>query len=298
MFRSARQPEIRPIWHKQLARLADVRMELEWKLKEEHMCKRMNFYQPTFTSGGTKNINKRDNKQGTFVNGLSERIILGALTKKCSNSGYDEEVYNVSTNPFALLSSVLICNESQNISGDLDDKEKEDEDEKGPFLLTKNIERRELSIGKYVEKELFELGKKLKFEHAIHSFILDFDNEEIRQNFNKKELLEMDSTSGPQVPGLPDEIIEFLNKFVDKTSLKIRKIIKEMMFDDNYDHEKHYDKDYIIFALYSLSHDRNEYVLNNAAVEGQSMCRNTSRGSDDSKESHLTITAIRFIFID
>ncbi|CAB4426879.1 unnamed protein product [Rhizophagus irregularis] len=29
-----------------------------------------------------------------------------------------------------------------------------------------------LSTEKYVEKELFELGKKLEFEHAVHSFIV------------------------------------------------------------------------------------------------------------------------------
>ncbi|RHZ84385.1 hypothetical protein Glove_82g40 [Diversispora epigaea] len=67
------------------------------------------------------------------------------------------------------------------------------------------------------------------------------------------ELKEIDSAFGSHVPEFLDEIVKFLNKFDGKTSLnEIRKIIKEMIFDDNYDHEKHHDKDYIIYALYSL----------------------------------------------
>ncbi|CAJ0644359.1 2103_t:CDS:10 [Entrophospora sp. SA101] len=130
-----------------------------------------------------------------------------------------------------------------------------------------------LSTGKYVEEELFELGKKLRFEHAVHSFILDVDDGIIRLHFSKAELDEIDCAPGPQVPKLSEEITGFLNKFAGKTSLKeIRKLIKEMMFDDNYDHEKDRDKDYIIYALYSLVREIQSGSLKDANLEAWFNC--------------------------
>ncbi|CAG8620838.1 4193_t:CDS:10 [Ambispora gerdemannii] len=99
----------------------------------------------------------------------------------------------------------------------------------GPFPLTEMIEQTfngmkkermwRLSTGKYVEEELFELGKKLIFEHAVHSFILDVDDGIIFQHFSEAELDEIDCTPGPQVPELSEEITGFLNKFAGKFAL-------------------------------------------------------------------------------
>ncbi|CAG8471246.1 7932_t:CDS:10 [Acaulospora colombiana] len=86
-----------------------------------------------------------------------------------------------------------------------------------------------LSSGKFVEEELYKLGKRLEFEQFI------------------------DNTSIPEVPELSNEIDEFLNKFLGKTNLnEIRQIIKESSFGKDYDHEKHHDLDYICLALHSL----------------------------------------------
>ncbi|CAG8699506.1 3960_t:CDS:2, partial [Acaulospora morrowiae] len=137
----------------------------------------------------------------------------------------------------------------------------------GPFLLTtehrqeiqdvyKKMKKErmwKLPTGRYVEEELFKLGKKLKFEHAVHSFIVDVDDETIRNHFNEAELDEIDCTLGPQVPELSDDITNCLDKFIDKTNLnEIREIIKDLMFGSNYDHKNHHDIDYVIFALYAL----------------------------------------------
>lgn len=40
-----------------------------------------------------------------------------------------------------------------------------------------------LSSGTIVEDELYRLGKTLKFEHAVHSFILDTEDDIIRSHF-------------------------------------------------------------------------------------------------------------------
>ncbi|PKY42470.1 hypothetical protein RhiirA4_456293 [Rhizophagus irregularis] len=110
-----------------------------------------------------------------------------------------------------------------------------------------------LSTEKYVEKELFELGKKLEFEQSCCSFFhCDVNDVIIKQHFSKTELDEIDDASGLQIPELLDEIAEFLSKFDYKTKLNdIRDIIKETMFDGSYDHEKDHDKDYIVQNLYT-----------------------------------------------
>ncbi|CAB4401376.1 unnamed protein product [Rhizophagus irregularis] len=76
-----------------------------------------------------------------------------------------------------------------------------------------------LSSGKFVEEELYKLGKGLEFEHAVHSFILDVEDELIMEHFTETELREIDNTSIPEVPELSNEIDEFLNKFLGKTNL-------------------------------------------------------------------------------
>ncbi|EXX58806.1 uncharacterized protein OCT59_023351 [Rhizophagus irregularis] len=97
---------------------------------------------------------------------------------------------------------------------------------------------------KYVKKKLFELGKKLEFEHAVHSFIVDVDDVIIKQHFSKTELDEIDDAHSSQIPELLDEIVEFLSKFDYKTKLgDIRDIIRETMFDGNYNYEKDNDND-------------------------------------------------------
>lgn len=54
------------------------------------------------------------------------------------------------------------------------------------------------------------------FLSAVHSFILDIDDEVIRQHFSEVELNEIDSVSGPQVPELSSDVIDCLSKFIDK----------------------------------------------------------------------------------
>ncbi|CAG8673985.1 121_t:CDS:2 [Dentiscutata erythropus] len=111
-----------------------------------------------------------------------------------------------------------------------------------------------LSTRRFVEKELYGLGQELEFEHAIHSFIIDVDDGLISSHFNSTELDEIDCAAGPHEPDLSDQIAEFLYEFVGKTRLnEIREAIKSKMFGNNYVHENHHDKDYIIYALYSFS---------------------------------------------
>ncbi|PKY43788.1 hypothetical protein RhiirA4_399160 [Rhizophagus irregularis] len=79
--------------------------------------------------------------------------------------------------------------------------------------------------------------QELEFEHAIHSFIIDVDDELTSSHFSDTELDEIDYAAGPHVPDLPDQIAEFLYEFVGKTSLnEIRETKKSKVFGNNYDH--------------------------------------------------------------
>ncbi|CAI2175886.1 19774_t:CDS:2 [Funneliformis geosporum] len=110
-----------------------------------------------------------------------------------------------------------------------------------------------LSSGRIVEEEIYKLGQEQEFEHAIHSFILDVEDELIMEHFTQEELEEIDSIPIPEVPELSKEVDDFLRKFLGKINLnEIRQIIKESIFGNDYDREKHHDVDYISLALYSF----------------------------------------------
>ena len=61
---------------------------------------------------------------------------------------------------------------------------------------------------------------------AVHSFILDVDDNVIRQHFSKEERDEIEFAPSPQVPEISDEIDEFLNKFIDKVINNLHAIDK------------------------------------------------------------------------
>ncbi|KAG9301062.1 hypothetical protein G9A89_015798 [Geosiphon pyriformis] len=164
-----------------------------------------------------------------------------------------------------------------------DDDEKDEEEEvlikenkTGPFRLDKKNQQEiqntfklmkkkrmwRLSSGRYVEEELYALGKKLKYEHAAHSFIIDVDDEAIKQHFNKGELDEIIHTHIPPVPQLAED-----------TELKeIRSILKEITFGTDYNYEKHHDVDYICFALHALISEIESKKLEETNLENWFNC--------------------------
>ncbi|CAB4427528.1 unnamed protein product [Rhizophagus irregularis] len=161
------------------------------------------------------------------------------------------------------------------------------ENKKGPFRMSE--ENREeiakayramdteymwkLSSGRIVEEELFELGNDLEFEHAIHSFILDVEDELIMEHFTEEELEEISSAPIPEVPELSDKVNDFLCKFLGKINLnEIRQIIKESIFGDDYNREKHHDVDYICLALYSLVREIENGNLKDTNLENWYNC--------------------------
>ncbi|RIB23921.1 hypothetical protein C2G38_2032301 [Gigaspora rosea] len=105
-----------------------------------------------------------------------------------------------------------------------------------------------LESGRYVEEVLYKIGLNLTYEHNVHSFIIDAEDETIKKHFDERELEEISDASGPLVPNLSDDVIEYLKKFLNKKSIKeIRQTINEKddRFDVDYDKEVYHDLDYI-----------------------------------------------------
>ncbi|RUS34368.1 hypothetical protein BC938DRAFT_480968 [Jimgerdemannia flammicorona] len=150
----------------------------------------------------------------------------------------------------------------------------------GPFALT-NVHREEikaaydrmpksqmwkLKSGTIVEEELYRIGQELRFEHAIHSFILDTDDEIIQKHFSNADLEEIIDTPGPIIPDLFDEVAEYLSQFSGKTNLTdIREIMNksDTRFDKNYVRDLYHDLDYIRFALYAIEIESGQLRGNN-----------------------------------
>ncbi|RIA87204.1 hypothetical protein C1645_740297 [Glomus cerebriforme] len=210
--------------------------------------------------------------------GSSDRTLVNTISQKSENDE-DSETSDLGT-PDHEVNYIW-----QEAIDDQEEVKEESNDVKtnktGPLRLSK-ANRREidtaynlmdkqymwkLSSGKFVEEELYKLGQGLEFEHAVHSFILDIEDELIVEHFTETELREIDNTSIPEVPELSNEIDGFLNKFLGKTNLnEIRQIIKESSFGNDYDHEKHHDLDYICLALHSLVRE-----IQNGSIKGTNL---------------------------
>ncbi|PKK61452.1 hypothetical protein RhiirC2_856244 [Rhizophagus irregularis] len=164
-----------------------------------------------------------------------------------------------STNLFEKWQKSDKCNETDieeneavhELHDDLDtsDHKKTADDEEEVMETTDNKKNRPFRLS---EEHQQIVEQKLEFEHAVHSFIVDVNDVIIKQHFSKTELDEIDNAPGSQIPELLDKIVEFLSKFNYKTKLNdIRDIIREMMFDSSYNHEKDHDnnKDYYTYLL-------------------------------------------------
>nr|CAG8521871.1 7649_t:CDS:2 [Entrophospora candida] len=128
----------------------------------------------------------------------------------------------------------------------------------------KNMWKLETS-GRVVEEELYNLGHGLEFEHGAHSFIVDMDDELIKQHFSEAERLEMENECVLEIPQLSQVIIDYLIKFNDK---EICKAINEPdeRFDMKYDQDAYHELDYIRFALYALVRE-----IENGGLKGQNL---------------------------
>ncbi|CAG8631001.1 8009_t:CDS:2, partial [Paraglomus brasilianum] len=79
----------------------------------------------------------------------------------------------------------------------------------GPLKVL--VIRRVTKFGNYDENL-----KQSFISSAIHSFILDVEDEVVLKHFNKEEMEEISQTPGPVILELAENVTDCLNKFVSK----------------------------------------------------------------------------------
>lgn len=113
-----------------------------------------------------------------------------------------------------------------------------------------------LKTGTVVEDNLFKFGKKCKFEHLCHSFIIDPNDETYLQRkvFTEEELVEIATSKMIEYPELPYDLVDYLSVFEKGTTSKeLRKLIHiSSDYQLDYDNERDQVKDWINRTLSQL----------------------------------------------
>ncbi|RUP46190.1 hypothetical protein BC936DRAFT_147238 [Jimgerdemannia flammicorona] len=119
-----------------------------------------------------------------------------------------------------------------------------------------------LESGTIVEEELYKIGKGLNYEHfgyiissGTHSFILDTEDDNVRNHFNDKDFQEITAAPQPSVPQLSEDVAEYLSRF--STKMKIADVRETLFSQDErfgrgYTKDAYHDLDYIRYALYTV----------------------------------------------
>ncbi|KAF0399780.1 c2h2-type zinc finger transcription factor [Gigaspora margarita] len=116
-----------------------------------------------------------------------------------------------------------------------------------------NSSKMRLSTGKIVEDVLFDFCRNMDYEHHAHSYIIDYDDTEVRALFTETEWKELtDDRLG--VPSIPVDIAKELSTYKKKTLEELRKVSMTSYLQDNvkYNIHQHYDNEWIQLAVRNL----------------------------------------------
>ncbi|RHZ44567.1 hypothetical protein Glove_718g6 [Diversispora epigaea] len=213
-----------------------------------------------------------DQRSTKFIKKLQELEII----KDDSNKSFDEEdeAESESQNSFSASKN---DNDSDYISSDADESTSdasEDNDdldynndlvnEKDPPKIDKvsfckahnaipDTVKLKLSTGKIVEDVLFKFCKDMNYEHHAHSYIVDFDDEDVRVLFTDEEWNEL-TKDRIGVPAFPRDVAEELAKYGSKTLKELRtKVMKSYLKnEEEYDVHKHYNQEWIQMTMRTL----------------------------------------------
>ncbi|CAG8584893.1 2685_t:CDS:10 [Diversispora eburnea] len=110
-----------------------------------------------------------------------------------------------------------------------------------------------LSTGKIVEDVLFKFCKNKDYEHHTHSYIVDFDDKDVKALFTDEEWNEL-TKDRIEVPSFPRDIAEELAKYGSKSLKELRtKVMKSYLKEEEeYDVHKHYNREWIQMTMRTL----------------------------------------------
>ncbi|CAG8682391.1 6863_t:CDS:2, partial [Ambispora gerdemannii] len=115
-----------------------------------------------------------------------------------------------------------------------------------------NSTKLQLSTGRIVEDILFEFVKDMDYEHHAHSYIVDFDDKDVKALFTDEEWNEL-TKDRIGVPSFPRDIAEELAKYGSKTLKELRaKVMKSYLKEEEYDVHKHYNQEWIQMTMRTL----------------------------------------------
>ncbi|CAG8587582.1 2774_t:CDS:2 [Diversispora eburnea] len=219
-----------------------------------------------------------DQRSTSFIEKLRESKIIGNKTRdeedKVESESLNSFSASESLNSFSIFldsNFISFCNTSDadestsDASEDNDDLDcnnnYENEDDlpkvdKVAFCKAHdsipNTTKLKLSTGKIVEDVLFEFAKDMDYEHHAHSYIVDFDDEDIKALFTDSEWKEL-TKDRIGVPPISQEITKELARYGNSTLEDLRtKTMTSYLEEEKYDIRKHYDKEWIQLAIRTL----------------------------------------------
>ncbi|CAG8697666.1 936_t:CDS:2, partial [Funneliformis caledonium] len=246
--------------------------ELARKWDDDRARKQVHIHEPTyfdygFIHGSVQTINGTITG-GTFATGSSK-------SERDREKDLNNETENFFLSPSERQSSNLfgevkhdVSNESDNEEGEIvhrTEKHKRDEpprclncDAEVAFRMAydaipETSKLRLSSTGRIVEDILFEFAKDMDYEHHAHSYIVDFDDEDIKALFDEEEWKEL-TKDKIGVPSIPCDIAKELAKYGKKTLKELRAIVMVpyLKEGEEYDVNKHHGQEWIQMAMRTL----------------------------------------------
>ncbi|CAG8465723.1 2740_t:CDS:2 [Paraglomus occultum] len=154
----------------------------------------------------------------------------------------------------------MVCIFPDYILSDTDESTSEDDDDLDCNVAFRKTHdaiadtvKLKLSTGKIVEDVLFKFCKNKDYEHHTHSYIVDFDDEDVKALFTDEEWNEL-TKDRIEVPSFPRDIAEELAKYGSKTLKELRtKVMKSYLKEEEeYDVHKHYNRERIQMTMRTL----------------------------------------------
>ncbi|CAI2191189.1 5609_t:CDS:10 [Funneliformis geosporum] len=196
--------------------------------------------------------NESDNEEGEIVHRIEKH--KRDEPSRCLNC--DADLNNFSSIIFCpYCGTKIVSSEDDESSLDYDETDEEnvvddvDEDEDTPPKVDKvafwmaydaipeTSKLRLSSTDRIVEDILFEFAKDMDYEHHAHSYIVDFDDEDIKALFDEEEWKEL-TKDKIGVPSIPCDIAKELAKYGKKR--------------EEYDVNKHHGQEWIQMAMRTL----------------------------------------------
>ncbi|RHZ46207.1 hypothetical protein Glove_629g20 [Diversispora epigaea] len=205
-----------------------------------------------------------DQRSTSFIEKLRESEIIGNKTRDEEDKVESESLNSFSASESLNSFSSYNNNDPDYIPSDADlDCNNNYENEDDPPKVDKvafckahdsipNTTKLKLSTGKIVEDVLFEFAKDMDYEHHAHSYIVDFDDEDIKALFTDSEWKEL-TKDRIGVPPISQEITKELARYGKSTLEDLRtKTMTSYLEEEKYDICKHYDKEWIQLAIRTL----------------------------------------------